>query len=49
MVIKSIRSCVKFNQNTLTELFSCNKGKEKGDGLSPVLFVLFMNDLPQFI
>lgn len=44
----SIRSCVKINQNTLTELFTCNKGIRRGDGLSPVLFSLFMNDLPQY-
>ena len=42
----SIRSCVKINHNTLPELFSCNKGRRQGDGLSPILFSLFMNDLP---
>ena len=51
-VIKSMysssKSCVKINQNTLTDLFSCNKGMRQGDGLSPVLFSLFMNDLPQY-
>ena len=44
----SIRSCVKINQNALTELFSCNKGIRQADGLSPILFSLFMNDLPQY-
>ena len=44
----SIRSCVKINQNALTELFSCNKGIRQGDGLRPVLFSLFMNDLLQY-
>ena len=43
-----IRSCVKINQNTLTELFSCNKGIRQGDGLSSVLFCLLMNYLPQY-
>ena len=40
----SIKSCVKIDQNTLTDLFSCNKGIRQGDGLSPVLFSLVMND-----
>ena len=44
----SIKSCVQINQNTITEMFSCNKGIRQGDGLSPVLFSLFMNDLPQY-
>ena len=44
----SIRSCVEINQNALTELFSCNKGMRQGDGLSPVLFSLSMDDLPQY-
>ena len=47
-IYSSIRSCVKINQNALTELFSCNKGIRQGDGLSPILFSLFMNDLPQY-
>ena len=44
----SIKYCVTIDQSTLTGLFSCNKGIRQGDGLSPVLFSLFINDLPQY-
>ena len=44
----SIKSCVKIDQSTLTGLFFCNKEIRQGDGLSPVLFSLFMNDLQQY-
>ena len=40
----SIESCVKINPGTVTALFSCNKGIRQGDGLSPVLFSIYMND-----
>ena len=45
----SIKSCIKINESEITEMFSCNKGIRQGDGLSPVLFSLFMNDLPQYL
>ena len=43
-----MKSCIKIDQNTLIDLFSCEKGIRHGDGLSPVLFSLFMNDLLQY-
>ena len=45
----SIKSCIKINESEITEMFSCNKSIRQGDGLSPVLFSLFMNDLPQYL
>ena len=52
-VIKSMysstKSCIKINESEITEMFSCNKGRRQGDGLSPVLLSLFMNDLPQYL
>ena len=44
----SIKSCVKIKQNTITEMFLCNKRIRQSDGLSPVLFSLLMNILPQY-
>ena len=44
----SIRSYVKVNKNTMTESFLCNKGIRQGEGLSLVLFSLFMNDLLEY-
>ena len=44
----SIKSCVKIDEGSITKLFSCKKGIRQGDSLSPVLFSLFVNDLPQY-
>lgn len=45
----SISSSVLLDQNTISGSFKCNKGIRQGDGLSPVLFSLFMNDIPEYL
>ena len=51
-VIKSMyelsRSCVKV-QNSLTDFFPVTLGVKQGDNLSPNLFKLFINDLPEYL
>ena len=42
----SIESCVKIYPGTVTAPFSCNKGIRQGDGLNPVLFSIYMNNIP---
>ena len=45
----SISSSVILENNKISESFKCNKGIRQGDGLSPVLFSIFMNDLPEYL
>lgn len=44
---KNTSLCVKTNSNTLTENFPSDIGVRQGDNLSPTLFKLFINDLPE--
>ena len=39
---------MKVNQNIMTESSLCNKVIRQGGGLSPVLFSLFVTDLPEY-
>lgn len=40
-----IKSCLRIN-NTFTDWFSIDKGDRQGNNLDPMLFALFINDLP---
>ena len=42
------KSCVKL-QNHITDYFPINLGVKQGDNLSPNLFKIFINDLPDYI
>ena len=42
------RSCVRVD-DLVTDFFNINVGVKQGDNLSPTLFKLFINDLPQYL
>ena len=46
---ENIKSCIQTEQDSYSETFLCNKGIRQGDNLSPTLFSIFMNDIPQFL
>ena len=45
---QEIKSCVSFNSNQ-SDFFRSFRGVRQGKNLSPVLFVLFLNDLESFL
>ena len=45
---EKVKSCVRGN-NSLTDMFSCNRGVRQGCLLSPVLFALYLNELNDHI
>ena len=45
---EQVKSCVRGN-NSLTDIFPCNRGVRHGCLLSPILFALYLNDLNRHI
>ena len=45
---KNAKSCVK-QGDLFSEYFPCNIGVRQGENLSPVLFVLFINDFTDYV
>ena len=46
-IYENIKSCVLVN-NTKTEFFISNIGVRQGENLSPLLFIIFLNDLEEY-
>ena len=47
---RSVKACVKLAKNTITdEVISCDEGLKQGDSLSCYLFILYLNDLVDYL
>ena len=47
-IYKSVKSCVRVNGN-LTEYFDSYMGVKQGETLSPLLFIMFINDMTAYV